>query len=30
VWHQGVWAKRSDLSYPDLLLIIEYNGRQHC
>ena len=26
VWHQGVWAKRSDLSYPDLLLIIEYNA----
>jgi Protein of unknown function (DUF559) len=25
----GVWAKRFDLSYPDLLLIIEYDGRQH-
>jgi hypothetical protein len=25
----GAWAKRFDLSYPDLLLIIEYDGRQH-
>jgi len=25
----GTWAKRFDLSYPDLLLIIEYDGRQH-
>lgn len=25
----GVWAKRFDLSYLDLLLIIEYDGRQH-
>jgi len=26
VWHQGVWAKRFDLSHPELLLIIEYNA----
>jgi len=26
---KGAWAKRFDLSYPDLLLIIEYDGRQH-
>ena len=25
----GGWAKRFDLSYPDLMLIIEYDGRQH-
>lgn len=25
----GAWAKRFDLSYPDLYLIIEYDGRQH-
>lgn len=25
----GAWAKRFDLCYPDLLLIIEYDGRQH-
>jgi hypothetical protein len=25
----GRWAKRFDLSYPELLLIIEYDGRQH-
>jgi Protein of unknown function (DUF559). len=25
----GAWAKRFDLSYPDLLLVIEYDGRQH-
>jgi hypothetical protein len=25
----GGWAKRFDLSYPDLLLAIEYDGRQH-
>ncbi len=24
----GVWAKRFDLSYPELLLIIEHDGRQ--
>jgi len=26
---EGGWAKRFDLSYPDLKLIIEYDGRQH-
>lgn len=26
---KGGWAKRFDLSYPDLMLIIEYDGRQH-
>lgn len=26
---KGAWAKRFDLSYPDLLLIIEYDGRHH-
>jgi hypothetical protein len=25
----GAWEKRFDLSYPDLLLVIEYDGRQH-
>jgi len=25
----GGWAKRFDLSYPQLKLIIEYDGRQH-
>jgi len=25
----GRWAKRFDLSYPDLKLVIEYDGRQH-
>ena len=25
----GGWARRFDLSYPDLLLVIEYDGRQH-
>jgi hypothetical protein len=25
----GAWSKRFDLSYPDLKLIIEYDGRQH-
>jgi hypothetical protein len=25
----GGWSKRFDLSYPDLKLIIEYDGRQH-
>lgn len=25
----GSWNKRFDLSYPDLLLVIEYDGRQH-
>jgi len=25
----GAWAKRFDLCYPDLMLIIEYDGRQH-
>lgn len=25
----GNWAKRFDLCYPDLLLVIEYDGRQH-
>jgi len=25
----GGWARRFNLSYPDLLLVIEYDGRQH-
>ncbi len=25
----GAWEKRFDLCYPDLLLLIEYDGRQH-
>jgi hypothetical protein len=26
---KGRWSKRFDLSYPELKLIIEYDGRQH-
>ena len=30
VWDgSGSWNKRFDLCYPDLLLVIEYDGRQH-
>ena len=30
VWDgSGNWDKRFDLCYPDLLLVIEYDGRQH-
>ena len=28
-WPDGSWRMRLDLSYPELQLIVEYDGRQH-